>query len=192
MAMCRNRIETVCIAWTRPLKECTSMTKLPPTQQSSWCFESRRKPFMRRRHLFVPHRFLTPQIHAEYVLHNRPTAVQTWSVYFPCVHAALVRLVGSSSPKGAAWGQLSKPWARGWFVVSDEHLIKGEYLQSLAHGRSSNDEAQAWGCGWTKVGRFECVPSFAAVRKEGLKLSCAHRKRRTEYQARDAARGQSQ
>jgi hypothetical protein len=80
----------------------------------------------------------------------------------------------------------------GWFVVSDEHLITGEYLQSLAHGRSSNDEAQAWGCGWTKVGRFECVPSSAAVRKEGLKLSCAHRKRRTEYQARDAARGQSQ
>jgi hypothetical protein len=32
---------------------------------------------------------------------------------FPRVHAALVRLVGSSSPKGAAWGQLSKPWARG-------------------------------------------------------------------------------
>jgi hypothetical protein len=34
--------------------------------------------------------------------------------------------------------------------------------------------------------------SSAAVRKEGLKLSCAHKKRRTEYQARDAARGQSQ
>lgn len=115
MAMCKNRIGTVCIAWTRPSKECTSVTKLPPTQQSSWCFENRRKPFMRRPHLFVPHRFLTSQIHAEYVLHDRSTAgrLQTWSVYFSarprCTRSSRGKLVS----KGAAWGQLSKPWARG-------------------------------------------------------------------------------
>jgi hypothetical protein len=72
------------------------------------------------------------------------------------------------------------------------HLITAGYLQSLAHGRSSNDEAQAWGCGWTQVGRFECWPSSAAVRKEWNEAVVCRHKRRTEYQTRDAARGQSQ
>jgi hypothetical protein len=67
--------------------------------------------------------------------------------YFPRVHAALVRLVGSSFPQLQRGEHPSKPWVRGSFVVSDEHLINADYIQSLARGRSSNDEAQAWGSG---------------------------------------------
>jgi hypothetical protein len=43
--------------------------------------------------------------------------------------------------------QLSKLLVRGEsFVgaVSEGELINAGYIQSLAHGRSSNDEAQAW------------------------------------------------
>jgi hypothetical protein len=50
---------------------------------------------MRRPHLFVPHHFLTPKS-AQSVC-DRPTGSNV--VYFPCVHAALVRLVGSSFPQ---------------------------------------------------------------------------------------------
>jgi hypothetical protein len=138
-----------------------------------------------------PHRFLTLQIHADYVLHDCPTGTNVVNLF-----SARSRYTRSSRGKlvstVAAWGQLSKPWARGSFDVSDGHLIKAGYIQSLARGRSSNDEAQAWGCEWKKAGRFLCRPSFAGLAKRMDEAVVCGRKRRTEYQTRDAVRDQSQ
>jgi hypothetical protein len=57
------------------------------------------------------------------------------------------RCTGSSRGKlvyvVAAWGQLSKPWAKQSFVVSDGHLIRPDIYRASLVGRSSNDEAQA-------------------------------------------------
>jgi hypothetical protein len=148
---------------------------------------------MRRRHLFVPHRFLTPQIHAEYVLHNRPTAVQTWSVYFSvrprCTRSSRGKLVSKGRSVGTALEAVGE--GDGLSFQTSTLSQANIYRASLMGDQATMKRRLGAVDGRRSVDSNACRSS-AAVRKEGLKLSCAHRKRRTEYQARDAARGQSQ
>jgi hypothetical protein len=111
----------------------------------SWCFESRRKSFMRRpRRLVTPTEFRSQSTHKMCCTTVRRVRQSLFSARSRFTRSSRGRLVS----KFVAWAQLSKPWARESFVVSDGHLIKTGYIQSLARGRSSSNEAQASGCEW--------------------------------------------
>lgn len=87
--------------------------------------------------LFVPHQPQTPQFRLCATLQR----VQNVAIFH--VHAAPLRLAGSSSMWSQRWDSSRSRGQKQSLVVSDGHLIRPDIYRASLVRRSSNDEAQA-------------------------------------------------